>query len=52
MAVCRAAGLRTSDFLVDGGLRNGNHVLAGDEQVYAELEAIYRSGTRGGATGG
>jgi myo-inositol-1(or 4)-monophosphatase len=42
MAVCRAAGLRTSDFLAGEGLRKGNHVLAGNAQVYAELEAIHR----------
>jgi myo-inositol-1(or 4)-monophosphatase len=41
IAVIRAAGLRTNDFLANDGLNRGNRVLAGNETVYAELEKIY-----------
>jgi myo-inositol-1(or 4)-monophosphatase len=47
MAVARAAGLRTNDFLAGDGLRKGSHLLAGVEQVYAELEAFYRAAAQG-----
>jgi myo-inositol-1(or 4)-monophosphatase len=40
IAVIRAAGLKTNDFLADGGLTKGNRILAGAEEVYAELERI------------
>lgn len=40
IAVIRAAGLKTSDFLANDGLLNGNTVLAGNENVYAQLEAL------------
>ena len=40
IAVIRAAGLRTSDCLADDGLHKGNRLIAGNEHVYAELEAI------------
>lgn len=41
IAVIRAAGLTTNDFLADDGLNKGNRVIAGNETVYAELLAIY-----------
>ncbi|MEO9337662.1 inositol monophosphatase [Mesorhizobium sp. SB112] len=41
IAVIRAAGLKTNDFLANDGLRKGNRVIAGNESVYAELEALY-----------
>lgn len=41
IAVIRAAGLKTNDFLANDGLRSGNRVIAGNESVYAELEALY-----------
>lgn len=41
IAVIRAAGLATNDFLADDGLRNGNRVIAGNADVYAELISIY-----------
>ncbi|OBZ95091.1 hypothetical protein ADU59_13995 [Pararhizobium polonicum] len=41
IAVIRAAGLKTNDFLANDGLNKGNRVLAGNETVYAELEKIY-----------
>lgn len=41
IAVIRAAGLKTSDFLANDGLRKGNRVIAGNEEVYAELHDIY-----------
>jgi myo-inositol-1(or 4)-monophosphatase len=41
IAVIRAAGLKTSDFLAGDGLRSGNRLIAGNDQVYAELEAIF-----------
>jgi len=41
IAVIRAAGLKTSDFLSDDGLRVGNKLIAGNESVYAELTEIF-----------
>lgn len=41
IAVIRAAGLRTSDFLADDGLHKGNSLIAGNERVYPELQAIF-----------
>ncbi|MFB2552902.1 inositol monophosphatase family protein [Ensifer soli] len=41
IAVIRAAGLKTNDFLANDGLNKGNPVIAGNEAVYAELEAIF-----------
>jgi myo-inositol-1(or 4)-monophosphatase len=41
LAVVQAAGLRTNDFLGGDGLRKGNWLIAGNEPVYAELEAIW-----------
>jgi myo-inositol-1(or 4)-monophosphatase len=41
IAVIRAAGLKTNDFLANDGLNKGNRVLAGSEAVYAALEKIY-----------
>jgi myo-inositol-1(or 4)-monophosphatase len=40
IAVLRAAGVKTNDFLADNGLRVGNRILVGNEQIYAALEAI------------
>jgi myo-inositol-1(or 4)-monophosphatase len=40
IAVLRAAGIKTNDFLSNDGLNTGNHVLAGSASVYAELESI------------
>lgn len=37
VAVIRAAGLQTNDFLTDDGLRKGNALIAGNAKVYAEL---------------
>jgi len=45
LAVCQAAGLRTSDFLANDGLRTGNYCIVGNDQVYAELDAIHRKAT-------
>ena len=41
IAVIEAAGLKTSDFLANDGLRKGNWLIAGNDAVYAELEDIY-----------
>lgn len=41
IAVIRAAGLKTNDFLADDGLNKGNRVIAGNPEIYAQLEAIY-----------
>jgi myo-inositol-1(or 4)-monophosphatase len=43
IAVIHAAGLKTNDFLANDGLNKGNHLLAGNETVYAELEKIYHN---------
>ena len=40
IAVIKAAGLQTSDFLANDGLRNGNPLIAGNETVYRELEKL------------
>jgi myo-inositol-1(or 4)-monophosphatase len=40
IAVIRAAGLKTSDFLANDGLRKGNPLIVGNEAVYAELAEI------------
>lgn len=40
IGVIHAAGLRTNDFLAGDGLHRGNLLIAGGDQVYAELEAI------------
>jgi len=42
IAVIHAAGLKTNDFLANDGLRKGNPVIAGNEEVYAELEAVFK----------
>ena len=39
IAVIRAAGLQTSDFLASDGLRVGNRIVAGHTRVYAALDA-------------
>lgn len=41
IAVIRAAGLVTNDFLANDGLRKGNPVIAGNASVYPELEALF-----------
>jgi myo-inositol-1(or 4)-monophosphatase len=41
IAVIRAAGLKTNDFLADDGLNKGNRVIAGNDAVYAALLEIY-----------
>jgi myo-inositol-1(or 4)-monophosphatase len=41
IAVIRAAGLRTNDFLAGDGLRTGNPVIAGNAAVFAELQALF-----------
>jgi myo-inositol-1(or 4)-monophosphatase len=41
IAVIQAAGLRTSDFLADDGLRRGNRLIAGTPAVYAEILEVY-----------
>jgi myo-inositol-1(or 4)-monophosphatase len=44
IAVIRAAGLRTNDFLANDGLRKGNRIIAGNAHVYPELDAIWGAG--------
>jgi myo-inositol-1(or 4)-monophosphatase len=46
IAVIRAAGLLTNDFLADDGLRRGNKVIAGNPGVYAALDAIFAGPAR------
>ncbi|HZZ61186.1 MAG TPA: inositol monophosphatase [Roseiarcus sp.] len=41
LAVTRAAGLRTNDFLADNGLHAGNRLVAGNDEIYAVLEEVY-----------
>ncbi len=41
IAVIRAAGLKTNDFLAYDGLNKGNRVIAGNDAVYAALLEIY-----------
>lgn len=45
IAVIHAAGLKTSDFLANDGLRKGNSLIAGNEAVFAELQAILTGDT-------
>jgi myo-inositol-1(or 4)-monophosphatase len=40
LAVIRAAGLKTNDFLANNGLRTGNSVIAGGPEVYGTLEKV------------
>ncbi|ASV87733.1 inositol monophosphatase family protein (plasmid) [Ochrobactrum quorumnocens] len=40
IAIIRAAGLKTNDFLANDGLRRGNPVIAGNEDIFAELAKI------------
>jgi myo-inositol-1(or 4)-monophosphatase len=40
IAVIRAAGLQTNDFLANDGLRRGNPVVAANAQVFPELMAL------------
>ncbi len=42
LAVLRAAGLETSDFLSGDGLTKGGHLIAGNADVYAQLHGIYQ----------
>jgi myo-inositol-1(or 4)-monophosphatase len=44
IAVIRAAGHRTSDFLAGDGLRRGNPLVAGTEAVFPELVAVLEGG--------
>lgn len=44
LAIARAAGLETSDFMANGGLRNGNWLVVGCPEVCAELDAIRTGG--------
>jgi len=41
VATIRAAGLRTNDFLAGDGLLKGNRILAGNADVYPQLEALF-----------
>lgn len=41
IAVVRAAGLKTNDFLANDGLRKGNPVIAGNADIYAALRTIF-----------
>lgn len=41
IAVIRAAGLQTNDFLANDGLNTGNHLIAGNAAIYGELTEIY-----------
>ncbi len=41
IAVIRAAGLETNDFLADDGLHRGNRVIAGNANVYNQLIEIF-----------
>lgn len=43
IAIIRANGLKTSDFLENDGLTKGNYLIAANEAVYAELHALYFS---------
>lgn len=40
LAVAHAAGLRSNDFLADDGLRKGNRLIVGNDEVYQELETF------------
>jgi myo-inositol-1(or 4)-monophosphatase len=41
IAVIHAAGLKTSDFLANDGLRRGNWLIAGNAEVHEELKQVY-----------
>ncbi len=41
LAVIRAAGLKTNDFLADNGLHVGNRLVVGNDEVYPALEKVY-----------
>jgi myo-inositol-1(or 4)-monophosphatase len=43
IAIIRAAGLQTNDFLADDGLRKGNAIIVGNTEVYAELLELYNA---------
>ena len=45
VAVIRASGQTTNDFLADDGLTRGNWLVAGNAPVYAELLEIFRPGS-------
>ncbi len=50
IAIIRAAGLKTSDFLASDGLNKGNSLIAGNADVFPALERIlatYQSGHGG-----
>lgn len=40
IAIIKAAGLKTSDFLANDGLRKGNFLIAGNDAIFDELSAI------------
>jgi len=42
IAVIQAAGLQTSDFLANDGLRVGNRLVAGNASVFPLLDAVWR----------
>jgi myo-inositol-1(or 4)-monophosphatase len=42
MAVIHAAGLMTSDFLANDGLRRGNLLVAGNHATFGELMALHQ----------
>ncbi|WP_077035107.1 inositol monophosphatase [Pelomonas sp. KK5] len=42
IAVIKAAGLQTSDFLADDGLHKGNRLVAGNANVFPMLDALWR----------
>ena len=41
LAVVHAAGLKTNDFFVNDGLRVGNPLIVGNEEIYAALEQVF-----------
>ncbi len=41
IGVLEGAGLMRSDFLAGDGLMKGNHLIAGNPEVYAQLTALY-----------
>ncbi len=43
IAVLRAAGLQTNDFLAGDGLSKGGHLIAGNAEIYTQLEGIYQN---------
>lgn len=44
IAVIRAAGLRTNDFLAGDGLMRGNPIIAGNDAIFGELQALMTRG--------